>query len=390
MDFYKRALELQDETVENRRYFHAHGEQGLDMPLTQDYVMKKLREYGLDPKPCGHGVTAVLGQGTPVLLLRADMDALPMQEDSGEDFACTTGTAHACGHDLHAAMLLTAARMLKEQEERLRGTVKFMFQPGEETFEGSRDMIQHGILENPKVDAALAFHVAPGRIPLGLYMYNAGGVMMSSVDGFRITLTGRGGHGAYPNLAVDPLQMAVRVYTALEGLIAREANPEKTCVLTIGKLQGGNAPNIIPDTAILEGTLRTNDPASRALLYRRIRELSEGIASLQGGKAEVTALSQVPPMICDKDLTTAMAGYMQELTVPGLTPVPGMIANASEDFAAVAEQVPATLMYLSAGFQDARGDYSAHNPRVRFNEAVLPMGAAGYAHCAVRYLESQH
>lgn len=146
------------------------------------------------------GVTATLGNGGRVLLLRADMDGLPMPEESGEAFACPTGkTAHTCGHDFHAAMLLSAARILKEQESKLKGTVKFMFQPAEETFQGSKNMIEHGILENPKVDAALAYHVSPGKMPVGLFMYNDKGTMMYSVDGFKITVKGKGSHGAYPH-----------------------------------------------------------------------------------------------------------------------------------------------------------------------------------------------
>lgn len=387
MDFYKRAQELNDETVANRRFFHTNAEVGLDMPKAQQYVLEKLTEYGLEPKKCGHGVTALLGKGKPVLLLRADMDALPMEELSGEPFACTEGKNHACGHDFHAAMLLTAAKMLKECEGELKGTVKLMFQPAEETFEGSRDMTENGILENPHVDAALAFHVAPGKMPPGGFMYNSGSVMMSSVDGFRIDIKGKGGHGAYPNLTVDPLRIAVQIYLGLESLIAREANPEKNCVLTVGKIKGGDAANIIPDTAVLEGTLRTNDKDCRELLVRRIKEVAEGTAKTYGGSVTVTPLSAVPPLICAEKLTEQMAKYMQELKFPNMTPIADMKANASEDFALIAEAVPSVFMYLSAGFADERGDYSAHNPKVRFNEDVCPIGAAGLAHCAVRWLE---
>ena len=389
MDLYKRALELNEETISHRRYLHKNAEVGLNMPIAQEYVMKTLTEYGLEPRRCGHGVTALIGKGEKTLLLRADMDALPMPEESGETFACPTGKqAHACGHDFHAAMLLTAAKILKENESALQGKVKFMFQPAEETFEGSIDMINNGILENPPVDAALAFHVAPGRIPIGLFMYNSGGVMMSSVDGFRITIRGKGGHGAYPNLSVDPIHTAVQIYTALEGLIAREANPEKTCVLTVGKFQAGTVANIIPDTAELEGTLRTNDKEARELLVRRISEVAKGIAEMNGAEAEVTPLSQVPPLICDAEFTNQIAGFMQEMDIPGIMPHPGMQANASEDFANIAERVPSALMYLSAGFNDERGDYSAHNPKVRFNEEVCPIGAAALAHCALRFLQN--
>ena len=209
MNYYERAKELKEETIENRRYFHENAEVGLDMPKAKAYVMEKLREYGLEPKECGHGVTATLGKGGKVLLLRADMDALPMPEESGLSFACNTGKVHACGHDFHAAMLLTAAKMLKENESELKGTVKFMFQPAEETFEGSKDMIEHGILDNPTVDAALAYHVSPGKMPVGIFMYNSTGTMMYSVDGFKITIHGKGAHGAYPQNSIDPINIGV-------------------------------------------------------------------------------------------------------------------------------------------------------------------------------------
>ena len=384
-EIISRAKEIIAETVENRRFFHTTAEVGLDMPKAQEFVINKLKEYGLKPEKCGHGVTAVLGNGSPVLLLRADMDALPMKEMSGEEFACTNGHAHACGHDFHAAMLLSAAKILKEREPELNGTVKFMFQPAEETFEGSRDMIENGILENPHVDAALAFHVAPGKVKPGLFMYNSGKVMMNSVDGFRIDIKGKGGHGAYPNLSVDPLHIATKIFMALESLIAREANPEKTCVLTIGQIHGGNAANIIPDSAFMEGTLRTNDKDEREKLVRRITEISTGISSLCGGTAEVTKLSDVPPLICNEELTEKMAGYMNELEM--FKPVQDMRANASEDFAVIAEKVPSVFMYLSAGFDDERGNFSAHNPRVLFNEDVLPLGTASLVYCAVRWLQ---
>ncbi len=386
MNFYERALELRDEVTENRRWFHSHAEVGLHMPKAQAYVLEKLKEYGLDPQPCGEGVTASLGKGGRTILLRADMDALPMGEESGEPFACTTGTeAHTCGHDNHAAMLLTAAKMLKENEASLKGTVRFMFQPAEETFEGSRNMMEHGILDG--VDAAFGFHVAPGNFPVGYFFYNDSGVMMYSVDGFKITVQGKGAHGAYPQNSIDPINIGVHIHLALQELIARESDPGKACVLTVGKFQAGAAANIIPDTAELQGTIRTNDPEARAKLVRRMKEVAASVAAVYGGTAEVEMISEVPPLVCDGTLTSEMVGYMQELPVPGLTPLPGMVSSASEDFALVAEKVPACFIYISAGFPDERGAYSAHHPKVRFNEDVLPVGAAELAHCAVRWLE---
>ncbi len=389
MNEYERALELKAETVENRRFFHYNAECGVHMPKGAAYVTKKLTEYGLNPKPLGEGVTATLGSGEPVLLLRADMDALPMPEESGLDFACPTGTeAHACGHDCHAAMLLTAAKMLKERESELRGTVKFMFQPGEETFEGSRNMIENGILDDPAPEAALAFHTGPGKLPVGLIMYNDSTTMMFSTDIFKITVKGRGGHGAYPHTAVDPINIGVHIHLGLQELIARESDPQKSCLLTVGHFEAGATANIIPDTAILEGTIRTNDKEARDKLLRRIGELTEGIAAAYGGSARCEILRGVPPLVCDGQVVREMVGYIKEVPVPGLAFYPGIASSASEDFALVADKIPTAFIYLASGFADERGDAPAHNPKVMFNEDVLPVGAACLTHCAIRWLEN--
>lgn len=389
MNYYERALELKDETIANRRHIHKNAETGLDLPKTKAYVMEKLTEYGLEPKDCGYGVTATLGKGGKVLLLRADMDALPMPEESGEEFACPTGKeAHTCGHDFHAAMLLTAAKMLKEKEDTLEGTIKFMFQPAEETFEGSKNMIENGILENPPVDAALAYHVSPGKMPVGLFMYNDKDTMMYSVDGFKITIHGKGSHGAYPHVGVDPINIGVHIHLALQELIARESDPTHSCVLTIGQFAGGTAANIIPETAVLQGTIRTNKPEARELLVRRMKEVAEKTAAVYNGTVDIEMISEVPPLICNPKLTDEVVGYMQELGIPGLTPYPGISASASEDFAVIAEKVPSTFMYLSAGYLDERGQYPAHHPKAQFNEDVCPIGAACLAHCASQWLKN--
>ncbi|MBO7184719.1 MAG: amidohydrolase [Oscillospiraceae bacterium] len=389
MNYYERALALREETVALRRYLHTNAEVGLVMPKAKAYVMEKLAEYGLEPKECGHGVTATVGNGGKCILLRADMDALPMGEESGEPFACPTGTeAHCCGHDFHAAMLLTAAKMLKENEANLEGTVKFMFQTGEETFEGAKDMLEHGILENPAPDVALAYHVTSGKMPIGIYMYNNTGTMMFSVDGFKITITGRGGHGAYPHTSIDPINIAVHVYLALEALIAREADPNKACVLTVGKFSAGSAANIIPEKAELQGTIRSNDKANRELLVRRMKQVAIKTADAYGGTAEIEMLSEVPPLVCDPKLTTEFADYMKNMGIPGAYPYSGISASASEDFASIAEKIPGTFMYISAGYLDDRGAAPAHNPKVQFNEDVCPVGAACYAHCATEWLKN--
>ena len=389
MNYYERALALKDETVAHRRYFHTNAEVGLNMPKGQAYVLAELEKLGIEAAPCGHGVVATLGKPGKCILLRADMDALPMAEESGLDFACPTGTeAHCCGHDFHVAMLLTAAKMLKENEAELEGTVKFMFQPAEETFEGAKDMIENGILENPVPDVALAYHVTSGKMPVGIYMYNDASTMMFSVDGFKITIKGRGAHGAYPHASIDPINIACHVYLALEALIAREVDPAKANLLTVGKFAAGSAPNIIPESAELQGTIRSNDKASRELLVRRMKEVAEKTAAVYGGSAEIEMLSEVPPLICDPKLTKEFVGYMGAMGIPGAFPYPGISASASEDFASIADKIPGTFMYLSAGYLDDRGLAPAHNPKVQFNEDVCPIGASSYAHCATEWLKN--
>ncbi len=387
MNYFERTKALREELIENRRYLHTNAEAGLHMPKAKAYVMKKLKEYGLEPQECGEGVTATLGHGGKVILLRADMDALPMAEESGLPFACPTGeTAHTCGHDFHAAMLLTAAKLLKEDESSLKGTVKFMFQSAEETFEGSRNMIEHGILDDPKPDIALAYHVSPGKLPIGTYLYNASGTMMFSVDTFEIHIQGKGSHGAYPHLSIDPINIGVHIYLALQELIARESNPSDACLLTVGQFTAGAAANIIPETAVLKGSMRTNKKEAREKLVRRLKEVSETTAAVYGGSAKVVFTCSVPTLVCDGALTEEIVGYMAELPIPDAAGYPGIASSASEDFALIAERIPSTFMYLSAGYTDSRGDYPSHNSKVQFNEDVLPIGAAYLAHCATRWL----
>ena len=178
------------------------------------------------------------------------------------------------------------------------------------------------------VDAAMAYHVAPGKMPVGLFMYNSSGTMMYSVDGFRITVHGRGAHGAYPHSSIDPINIGVHVYLALESLIAREADPSKANVLTIGNFSAGSAPNIIPDIAVLQGTMRSNDSASREKLVRRLKEVVKRTAEVFGGSVEIEMISEVPPLVCNSTMTDEMVSYMKELPIPGLTPVPNASASA--------------------------------------------------------------
>lgn len=388
MDYLKRANELYEETVANRRYLHQNPEIGMDLPKTSTFIMDKLKEMGYAPVNCGgDGIVATVGKGCgKTILLRSDMDALPMREESGLPFASTCDAAHTCGHDCNAAQLLTAAKLLKENEENLKGMVKLMFQPGEEIFMGAKAMIADGVLENPKPDVALSCHVSSGQMPPTVFIYNATGTMMNSVDGFKITVRGKGAHGAYPERSVDPINIAVHIYLALESVMAREITSTQASVMTVGILKAGDAYNIIPETAELQGSIRSESPEQRELLVRRMKEVSEGVAKTYNGTAEVEMIAEVPPLICDAEETKKFVDYIKELDVPGQAEFPDIKATASDDFACVLEQIPGAYIYLSAGFTDRPGTQQ-HSPDVVFNEETFRFGPAYLAHCATRWLE---
>lgn len=387
MDYLKRAKELFEETVANRRYLHTIPEVGLYLPKTKEYVKKKLEEYGYDVKDCGEGLTTTVGKKGKVILLRADMDALPMKEKSGLEFSSNNEFAHTCGHDLHTSYLLTAAKMLKENEENLEGTVKFMFQPGEEIFLGGKNMVENGILENPKVDVAMGFHVAPGQFPINLLIYNSDSTMMFSSDNFRITIKGKGTHGAVPQLGVDPISIGSSIYSSLQKLISREIDPKHACVLTIGKFEAGTALNVIPDEAIMEGTLRSNNEESRSKLVQRIREVVEKTADVFNGVAKFEILANVPMLVNDKKLTEEFVGYITNLN-PEVDLYPGVVTSSSEDFAVICELVPSVFFNISTGFLDERGAYPVHNPKVIFNEESCLYAPAYFAECATEWLKN--
>ena len=388
MDYLKRSEELFEETVENRRHLHQTPELGLELPETTAFIMEKLTEMEYDPKRCGGGVVACVGKpGGKTVLLRGDVDALPMKEESGLPFASQRENAHTCGHDIHGAMLLTAAKMLKENEVALDGMVKLMFQPGEEPLTGARSMIADGLLQDPRPDVALGYHVVAGSMPMGLFVYNREGTLMNSSDNFIIDIQGKGGHGAYPDACIDPINIAAHMILALESVVAREIKSTQASVLTIGKVTAGDAPNIIPDQAQLQGTLRCDSEKERKFILQRLSEVVDAVAKMYRGSATITMLAGTPPLICDPQSVDDFVGYMRELDVPGQCEHVGMHAASSEDFSAVLSEIPGAYMFLSAGFTDGRETYNQHHPKVEFNEEVMKSGAAYLAHCATRWLE---
>ncbi len=391
MDYMKRALELKESLVRDRRFLHQHPEIRNDLPITASFVEERLKALGLDVRRCGgSGLTATIGgkKPGPVLLLRADMDALPMQEESGLEFASLTpGQAHCCGHDTHTAMLLCAAQMLKENEDALEGTVKLMFQPDEEGGNGCLDMVNDGILENPKVDAALALHV-DAAAPLGSFAYGLGPIF-SSNDVFSIKVIGKAGHGARPHQSIDPINAAAHILVGLETLIAREANPSETCMLCVGSIESSSkAFNIIPESVLMKGSIRTYNHDQREMLVRRLKEVAEYTAMAFACRAEVQYEVQMPPLIVNDNLELEMRKYLDEVLAGfGGVVEPPICKMGSEDFTHVTNRVPSAFFFIGAGpDREHGGQYSQHNTKVVFNEEMLPMGAAGYAYCAEKWL----
>ena len=303
------AKELETQLRTWRRTLHRHPEVGFDLPETKALVKKALTEMGYTPQDCGKcGVLALAGGKRPgkTILLRGDMDALPLQEESGEEFASEVpGKMHGCGHDMHTAMMLGAAKLLKAHEDEIEGTIKLEFQPAEEIFQGSLDMLKNGLLENPKVDAAVMFHVLAGMpLPVGTVLVPGGGITMASCEQYHITVHGKGGHGSMPNACIDPITAAAHIHIALQEINARELSQNDFGVLTTGRFAAGAASNVIPDTAEMWGTIRTTDPDNKtgAFIRQRMTEISEGVAKAFRCTAEVEFSDYCPCMMVDLSL----------------------------------------------------------------------------------------
>jgi hippurate hydrolase len=397
------AAQLQNVLVEERRYLHSHAETGFDLTDTLAFVKQELRSMGYEPQECGRAGLVVLagGQRTgKVFLIRGDMDALPIQEQTNLPYASQNGAMHACGHDMHTAMLLGAARLLKQHEDAIEGTVKLMFQPAEEVFEGSHDMLQAGVLKQPEVDAALMIHVMAGvPFPAGTVLVSAPGVSAPAADYFEIVIQGKGCHGSMPNTGIDPVNAAAHCIIALQELQTRELGMEEKVALTIGTIHAGAALNVIPDSVTMGGTLRTFDEDTRAFMKQRITEIAEGVAKTFRAKAEVVFGSGCPTLVNDKALSECCYTYVSELfgaektiSVAKLNELTQGNKQASksagsEDFAYVSQEVPSIMLALAAGHPEQGYQYPQHHPMVTFDESVLSSGSAVYAYTAMRWLE---
>lgn len=394
------AQAREDVLREYRQWLHQHAETGFALHDTAKFVIDKLTEMGYQPLRCGQsGVVATVGNGNPCILLRADMDALPIREEAALPFACRTGNMHACGHDLHTAMLLGAAELLMNHKESLNGTVKLMFQPAEEILSGASDMIDAGVLENPKVDAAVMIHVTTGTpMPTGTIYVPSAGVSSPAADYFTIHVQGTGCHGSTPEMGVDAITAAAHILVALQEIRARELSAGQEAIFTIGSFHGGTADNVIADTADLGGTIRAYDEETRAFLKKRITEMSESIAAAFRATAKVTFGSGCPTLYNHKELTEKAADILkpllgEEKVICGaqfIAEGKPTRSGGSEDFAYISQKVPSMMLALAAGTPEEGHSYPLHHPMVTFHESVLPIGAAVLAQFALSWLSDSH
>ncbi|WP_159869083.1 M20 family metallopeptidase [Novosphingobium sp. 9U] len=393
------AVGLADRITGLRRAIHAEPEIGLHTPKTRDKIRAALAHLPLTWRegPSTTGLVATLKGGAGAeswqarsVLLRGDMDALPMPEETGLDFASRVpGVMHACGHDAHVAMLAGAAELLCARAGELRGEVRFMFQPGEEGYHGARFMLEDGLLGGgddgvPLPDAAFALHVMPNA-PHGVFGGRAG-ALLASADQIGIRVIGRGGHASMPHGTLDPMPVACEIVTALQAMVTRKFSVFDPVVVTIAKIECGTAHNVIADTAQLTGTMRSLSPASRARLREEVHNLAAGIAGAHGLTAEVTIQEGFPVTLCDARAVDFGEQVARDLFGHFLR-LPDPIMGA-EDFAYVLEKVPGAMFFLGVSHEgeDWQHCCGIHSTRMRVDESTMPLGAAYLAGLAERYL----
>lgn len=386
------AAGVHDEVVGLRRRLHRHPELGLELPRTQAAVLESLDGLGLEVS-LGSGLTSVVadletGRPGPTILLRGDMDALAMPEDTGLEFASEVeGRMHACGHDAHTAMLVGAARILAARRDLLEGRVRFMFQPGEEGQGGAAVMIDQGVLEG--VDAAFALHITP-NLPSG-HLGVRPGPMLAATDEFVITFTGRGGHASSPHWATDPVPVAAEAVLALQSMITRTVDAFNPAVLTVGSISAGTTSNVIPETAELVGTIRTVDEWVRAAVVERVSRVVEGIAAAHGASVEVDMDPGYPVTVNDARFTEFLTEVANDtIGAACVIELPSPVMGA-EDFSYVLARVPGAMAFLGVCPPEEPNPLAApacHSNRMMLHEDAMAFGVALHTAVAERFLGS--
>ncbi len=379
--FLEQAKNIRGETVSFRRFLHQNAETGVELPCARAFIKDKLSALGLQPRDCDAGVIASIGKPSErgAFLLRADADALPIREKTGLPFACKNGNMHACGHDMHAAMLYGAAILLQKNANALKGEIRLLFQFGEETLEGAEKVLKSGVCKG--VRGAMTLHVATATpLKTGTAMLGGEGVIAPCADFFRICIKGRACHGSTPHEGVDALHAAAHAVVALQSLAARETSLQSPAVLTLGKCTAGNAPNAIADEAVLEGTLRAYDEAVRERLKTRLQESVKAVAKAFRARAEVRFTSGCPTLRNNGELRLrAEAAAREVLGKDRVLSVAGQRGGGSEDFAYFSHALPTVMFGLAAGRESDGYAYPLHHPKTDFDEAALDYGAALYA-----------
>jgi amidohydrolase len=394
IDFLNEAKELFPYTQSMRRDFHIHPELGFREVRTGGIVAKELESLGIEVTK-GVGKTGIVGliEGSkpgPTLMLRFDMDALPIIEETGADYASqNNGVMHACGHDGHTAIGLTVAKILNAHRDQLAGTVKFCFQPSEEgkngeEVGGAEMMMRDGLLENPKVDMALALHLWNEQ-PVG-WLGVGGGPMMAGSEIFSIKVTGKGGHGAAPNLTIDPIIAAAQIVTALQTIVSRNVSPMDTAVVSVTTIHSGTAFNVIPQQATLEGTIRTFNSSVRQKVLERFEQIVRGTAEALGCQAEVTLDRITPALINDMPIAEKVQETSRRILPDDHLHTGNYLTMGGEDAAYLLEKVNGCFFFVGSANKERHLDYGHHHPKFDFDEQALIRGAALMAAAALDVL----
>ena len=378
-DLLSEAKVLFEYTQSLRRDIHAHPELGFHEVRTAGIVARELTSLGLEVHTgIGRtGVVAILdgSKPGPVVLVRADMDALPIIEETGAPYASlNTGVMHACGHDAHTAILLTVAKILNAHRAELAGTVKLMFQPAEEGMGGAEEMITEGVLEDPKVDVALALHVWNEK-PVG-WIGIANGPALAGAEIFNLKVLGKGGHGAAPHLAVDPILASAQIITALQGIVSRNVFPLQPAVVSVCTIHAGETFNVIPPTVEMTGTIRTFEPAVRKLVLERFEKTIRSIAEAMGCQVELDVKRLTPATINHSNIASRVQSVARNLLPDAEVDPANFVTMGSEDFAFILEKIQGCFFFIGSANPEKGLDASHHHPKFDIDETVLPEGAA--------------
>jgi amidohydrolase len=387
----ERCRELAPELVKLRRDIHAHPELGLQEVRTSKLIAERLESLGIEVRTnvAETGVVGLLRGGKPgkTVALRADMDALTIQEQTGAEYQSQTpGVMHACGHDAHVAILLGVAQVLQERQAEIPGNVKFFFQPAEEGPGGAARMVEEGVLHNPQVAAAMALHV--DDVEVGQIRVKPG-IATASSSTLRVTIQGKGGHAAYPHKSVDAIVVAAHVILALQSIVSRETSPLDAVVVTFGVIQGGDRENIIADTVTLEGTIRALKPETRDATYAAIRRISEQTCAALRATCDIEMHENYPPGRNDPQLVTLIQDVATEFLGPDKVLHAEEPEMGAEDFFEFGQGIPVVMFWLGSANQEKGITFPGHHPKFDIDEDALPIGAAILAASTLKYLSER-